>query len=188
MLKKYKVEHKAEIAEYNKRYKAEHKAEVAAYNKQYNEEHKDVIVGQALQRKKKRFKDDEQFKLAIMHRKRLWRFLKRNCCDDDEDKIMKQYSCSCDVFKRWIEHLFSDDMTWSNYGTHWTIDHIRPCSSFDLTDDIQLSRCFAFTNLRPVLRSVNYTKSCQVQDDLVQAYEQRARSFCTNNNVVLPSF
>jgi hypothetical protein len=35
-------------------------------------------------------------------------------------------------------------MTWENYGVKgWHIDHIKPCSSFDLTDPIQQKKMFS---------------------------------------------
>ena len=47
-----------------------------------------------------------------------------------------------------------------NYGTFgWHIDHIRPCSSFDLTDLEQQKQCFHYTNLQPLWWFDNIKKS-----------------------------
>ena len=42
--KKYREEHKEEIAENNKKYKEEHKEDFVEYQKKYREEHKDEII------------------------------------------------------------------------------------------------------------------------------------------------
>ena len=44
--------------------------------------------------------------------------------------------CSVENFIKYIESLFQDGMTWNNYGQgrdKWHIDHIIPCTAFDLT-------------------------------------------------------
>src|SRR5258708_6680707 len=50
-----------------------------------------------------------------------------------------------------LEIQFKPGMTWENYGRHgWHVDHIRPCNSFDLSDQTELRKCFHFTNLQPL--------------------------------------
>jgi hypothetical protein len=49
-------------------------------------------------------------------------------------------------------------MSFDNYG-EWEIDHIRPCSSFDLSDPKQQEECFHYTNLQPLWKHDNRLKS-----------------------------
>jgi hypothetical protein len=50
-------------------------------------------------------------------------------------------------------------MSWENYGRKgWHIDHIRPLSSFDLTDAEQRRIAFHHTNLQPLWASDNWGK------------------------------
>lgn len=49
-------------------------------------------------------------------------------------------------------------MSWENYG-EWHIDHIKPCSSFDLSDPKQQKECFNYTNLQPLWAIDNLKKS-----------------------------
>jgi len=49
--------------------------------------------------------------------------------------------------KEHIESLFTDGMTWDNYG-EWHIDHIKPVSSFD--KDTPQSIVNALSNLQPL--------------------------------------
>ena len=66
--------------------------------------------------------------------------------------------CKTEELKKHIESLFMDGMNWLNYG-EWEIDHIRPCSSFDLSDPKQQEECFHHTNLQPLWKHDNRLKS-----------------------------
>lgn len=37
-------------------------------------------------------------------------------------------------------------MNWDNYGS-WHIDHIIPCSSWDLSNEDDIYKCFNYLNL-----------------------------------------
>lgn len=65
--------------------------------------------------------------------------------------------CDPEQFKDWLESKFLPGMSWSNYG-QWEIDHVRPCASFDLTDNEQAAQCFHYTNTQPMWRTDNRTK------------------------------
>ena len=58
-----------------------------------------------------------------------------------------------------IESLFRPGMTWENYGFRgWHIDHIIPCSYFDLSIDENQLICFNFKNLQPLWQPDNFKK------------------------------
>lgn len=59
--------------------------------------------------------------------------------------------CSFSFFLGYITSKFSNGMSWETYGKYgWHIDHIIPCSSFDLSDPEQQKKCFHYTNLQPL--------------------------------------
>lgn len=60
-----------------------------------------------------------------------------------------------------IERQFLPGMSWEN-RRQWHIDHIVPCSAFDLTDPAQQSVAFHYTNLRPVWSSENLSKQAKI--------------------------
>jgi hypothetical protein len=50
-------------------------------------------------------------------------------------------------------------MTWENWTIDvWHLDHIRPCTSFDLKDEDQQRVCFNWRNLRPIWARENLVK------------------------------
>lgn len=70
--------------------------------------------------------------------------------------------CSLEHFKTYLESKFEDGMTWENHGLQgWHIDHIRPCTSFDLTDEAQQKQCFHYTNTQPLWAKDNWSKSAK---------------------------
>jgi len=52
-------------------------------------------------------------------------------------------------------------MSWANYGRAWHIDHIRPCSSYDLTKPDQQRACLHFSNLQPLWSKENLRKGAK---------------------------
>jgi hypothetical protein len=87
---------------------------------------------------------------------------------------MDLLGCSIDEFKTHLERQFEPGMSWDNYGYHgWHIDHIRPCASFDLTDQAQQYECFNFRNTRPAWRFDNQSKGGRLLLDVLTKADPR---------------
>lgn len=106
-----------------------------------------------------RVKNDPQKIVARRCRDRL-RFVLKAHSVLKENHSQDLCGCTWQDLVEHIEHQFKDGMTWSNYGD-WHIDHIKPCASFDLTDEIQLQQCFHFSNLQPLWASENCSKGAK---------------------------
>ena len=65
-----------------------------------------------------------------------------------------------DELRRHLERQFLPGMTWAN-AADWHIDHIRPVSSFDLSDPEQLRDCWSLPNLRPLWARDNVAKGAR---------------------------
>lgn len=64
--------------------------------------------------------------------------------------------------KKHLEKLFTEGMTWSNYGKDgWWIDHKIPISVFNFTkpEHEDFKKCWALSNLQPLWAKENISKS-----------------------------
>lgn len=111
------------------------------------------------QRAKFRLATDPAFAITRLTRNRVNELLKLSGVPKTE-RSLALVGCSIDELRQHLESKFMPDMTWKNRGIHgWHIDHIKPCSSFDLTDPAQLRQCFHYTNLQPLWSRDNLKKS-----------------------------
>ena len=59
-----------------------------------------------------------------------------------------------------------------NYGSFWDVDHIIPCSYFDLTKEENQRICFNFRNLQPLLKEENrFIKRDNVPENVEELVE-----------------
>jgi len=78
-------------------------------------------------------------------------------------KTTELLGCTIEEARDWLEMLWEPGMSWSNYGRKgWHIDHVEPCSSFDLSDPSQQRKCFHFSNLSPLWWYDNLSKHSKV--------------------------
>jgi hypothetical protein len=85
-------------------------------------------------------------------------------------------------------------MTLDNHGIYWHIDHIKPCSFFDLENQESIHKCYNWTNLRPCEAKENLLKGNKIDKKLIEKYENLKilflNSICyeikDNNYIILP--
>ena len=110
-------------------------------------------------RLRKSWDNDIEFKLKklISHRIRL---SLRSQNSSKNQKAIHLLGCTIEAFRSYLEKQFEDGMNWSNFGQYgWHLDHIRPCASFDLTNDEELADCFHYSNYQPMWAEENIKKS-----------------------------
>lgn len=67
-------------------------------------------------------------------------------------------NCAPKFLYDYMESKFEPGMTWENYGSYWSIDHIIPCVAFDWTIKQHLLWCWDYKNLRPLIATENSIK------------------------------
>lgn len=93
-------------------------------------------------------------------RLRIWKLLKRAGVKK-EQRTNELVGCSGAQLRLHIERQFKRGMSWGNMGK-WHIDHIYPCSAFDLTDPYQRAQAFNWMNLRPLWAEENRRKHAKI--------------------------
>lgn len=100
---------------------------------------------------------DPSFKLSKTLRSRVGSAL-RAIKGKKSSNTMALTGCNLDFLKKHIENQFIEGMTWENHGD-WHVDHIIPCSCFDLANSVEQTICFNWRNLQPLWAYDNLSKS-----------------------------
>lgn len=141
----YFINNKEQINTSNLNYYYSNLEKVRNQSKNYRKENR---IKLNLYRKNK-LKEDVNYKLTTTISSRIRTALKRNIALKNT-KSIKLLGCDISFLKNYLESKFLPTMNWENYGAYWHIDHIIPCSSFNLIDEEEQKKCFHYTNLKPL--------------------------------------
>lgn len=100
-----------------------------------------------------RLRHTPEFKIPRALRHRLWYFAK----GFKSTSMRRLVGCSRAQLLEHLKRQFRRGMTIENYGK-WEIDHIIPCTMYDLTNPEHQAQCFHFTNLQPMWKGDNIRK------------------------------
>jgi hypothetical protein len=148
---------------YAKEYRKNNKKKVRDANRIYCENNREKMNEYFREHIRLRKTVDVNFKLSLSLRDRLNKAIKG---DWKAGSAVNDLGCSIDELKRRLESQFTSEMSWINYGKYWTIDHIKPLASFDLTDREQFLEACHYTNLQPLYWLDNIIKG----DKLISEY------------------
>jgi glutaredoxin len=138
------------------KWRDENKEKRSRYNQKWNKENKERIrLVKQEWRKQQRGKNPE-YNILNALRCRLYQKITQKGFSKS-DSTIKLTGCSVKELKIHLEKQFQDGMSWDNYG-EWHIDHIKPCSSFDLTRPEEQRKCFHYSNLQPLWAMDNILK------------------------------
>ncbi len=107
---------------------------------------------------KTRYDTDVNFRLTQNIRNRIRSAIKNNSKSNTTNKLI---GCTIIELKIYIQNLFTEGMSWDNYGL-WQIDHIMPCASFDMSIIEQQQICFHYSNLQPLWAIDNLIKKDKI--------------------------
>lgn len=107
----------------------------------------------------RRRKDEPGYRQIKALRHRLWSFAKHG----KRQHMKELIGCSVVVLREHLAKQFKRGMSWKNYG-EWEIDHIVPCTAFNLMDKQEQMKCFHFSNLQPLWKHDNRRKSASIND------------------------
>jgi hypothetical protein len=120
---------------------------------------KNEIIKKCVAYNKKKYNTDPYFKVVLCMRTRISKLLKQKNADK-YNKFYTYLGCNKQDFILYFQAKFKQGMTWENQG-EWHIDHIKPCSLFNLLNEDEQKKCFHYTNLQPLWASENLSKGCK---------------------------
>ena len=166
--KKYRQENSGKLNERTRRYYQKNKEKLREKHKEYYKEHREEKVEYYLKNKerikkystkyqRKRIKTNPQLRLCKNISSAINTALKGKKAGRHWE-ILVGYT-----LQRLIAHLekqFDDKMSWSNQGSYWHLDHIKPQSLFkyETAEDPEFKLCWASENLQPLEAIENMRK------------------------------
>jgi hypothetical protein len=154
--KKYYIKNKDKIKEYDKLYRQNNKNIINDYYKN----NKDIIQENNKKYFITKYHNDIIFKINVCLRVRLNRAIKQ---DIKSNNTINLIGCSIEQLKQHLEQQFKPGMTWKNYTFKgWHIDHIIPCSKFNMTKEEEQKKCFHYSNLQPLWAKENLSKGNKI--------------------------
>lgn len=158
--KQYQIKNKQKLQSKYKLYYQQNKEKLLTQSHEYYQKRKDTASykkGRSLYVMKLR-QNNLGYKLLSNMRHRINMIIKENI------KYKNTYTllgCEAIDFKKYLENQFTNGMSWENYGNkkdQWSIDHIIPCSFFNMVEPIEQKYCFHYTNCRPLWHKENILK------------------------------
>jgi hypothetical protein len=113
--------------------------------------------------RQRRYNKDIQFTLTTKIRRRIHMAIRKQFTSKAY-KTRELLGCDYISFKKYFSSLFKKGMNWNKFNKgEIHIDHIRPCSSFDLTKSEEQRKCFHYTNTQPLWAKENLSKGAKLE-------------------------
>ena len=107
---------------------------------------------------RKRLKNNTSFRISTNIAQILRKRLKKIGSHKQRERIASIIGCTIDEFKKHLEFIFQQNMSWSNYGKDgWHMDHICPISQAVSREEVL--KLNHYTNLQPLWAEDNLNKS-----------------------------
>jgi hypothetical protein len=171
--KKYREENKEFIKETQKKW---YKTDGKIWKKNYETINKEIIN----EKNREKYKTDKTYRIKKILRNRF----KTTVLNKKIYKSSLNYiGINLDYLLKWIESQFDDKMTWSNQGSYWNIDHVIPCSSFNLENEEEIKKCFNWKNLRPCEKIENFSKNNKIDENLITTHNNKVNEYISKHPV-----
>ena len=146
---------------YKRKYYYKNSEKMIETSKQWNKENPEKHCKHVIKSNKKRYNNDPLYRLACSVRKGVARVTDA-VKQQKELRSLEYLGCSLDEFKKHIESLWLEGMTWDNHGHDgWHIDHIVPLDYFVKNEDDPWEANH-YKNLQPLWAEENFRKGISI--------------------------
>jgi hypothetical protein len=154
----YLIKWKETYKERGRLYRIANRDRHAARARKYRIAHKEKLAKIDVERKRRRRENDPVYAITHRLRARINAAYKGTLKPKTTERLI---GCSFEEFCQYLESQFKVGMTWEN-RRQWHIDHIKPLSSFDLSDPEQYKIAFHWTNCQPLWAVENMRKGSKI--------------------------
>ena len=151
----YREKNKEKIKLMSKKWREKNKEKIAKNKKIYAKKNWNRILKYKRQWDLNKCKTDITYKIKKILRSRMYYALFKIKKSKSSEKLL---GAPIQIVLKHLESKFKKGMSFKNHGK-WHVDHIIPCSAFDLTKPEEQIKCFNYTNLQPLWAFENLTKS-----------------------------
>ena len=159
----YYKNNKVKVLERQKEYRSKNREKRNTYLREWckdNQKRKDYCNEYQRKRRKTDIGFNLRFKLSV----RLSECINRNDCIKSQS-LLNVLGCSIEELKKHLGIINNYD------GKKYHIDHIIPCSIYNLTKENEILKCFNFRNLRLIKAKENFKKSNKLDMRIVQLHD-----------------
>jgi hypothetical protein len=181
--KEYYKNNKAIINEKNHNAYVANREKYLAKKKEWKNKNRDTYNAKV----NERFRTNPIARLKRNCRTKINHLLKSNSLNP-KSTILKLLDCTFKQLKEWLQSNFKEGMTFDNYGSFWSVDHVIPCAKFDLSKDDDIKNCFRWCNIQPLEGQINSSKQDKINKDEIIEHYKKANIFATTHNIKLNDF
>ncbi len=155
--------HRDKLISRNRQFKKSNRVKLRKSEKEWRKKNPEKVRAYRNKYVNSRYHSDVNYRILSAVRSRLALLLPE---PGTKGRSVRLLGCSIESFKIYLESKFEPGMNWDNYGRNgWHVDHIMPCSIFDLRKPEHQKRCFHFSNLQPMWEAENIRKSNKILTD-----------------------
>jgi hypothetical protein len=118
-------------------------------------------------KERKRRDNNPQRRISCILRNKVYAAIHRQQGGNRSFNTIELTGCTVRELMDRIESQWQPGMNWENFGRgvgKWSLDHRRPCASYDLRDEEQQRQCFHYSNIQPMWFSENCSKNSHWQN------------------------
>jgi len=156
--KRHYIKNREKRLQYFSKWQKDNQEHRKKYLKEYRENNLDKIRKTKRDYERNRKSSDPAYKLISNFRTAIYQVLKENNVEKNKHYFDILRYTPEELISH-LENLFTDGMTWENYG-EWHVDHRIPISSFNFesVDDDSFTKCWSLDNLQPMWGVENIVK------------------------------
>lgn len=129
-------------------YYKNNKQDILESKKQYQIKNKEQINKRNTIHVREKYQNNTLFRLKSNTSALIRHSMKKQNIKKGGAKVTVLLNCDIVFFRLHLESQFEPGMTWDNYGSYWSIDHICPCAQAKNADE--LIKLQHYSNLRPM--------------------------------------